>query len=88
VLNYIKEKMEVSNLRSYLAETGMSIKQLSEKICYNTEYLRQVARGNAIPSHRLARDIFNITGGVVKLKTKSDQANDSKTSNNDCNHDA
>ena len=78
--------MEVSNLRSYLAETGMSIRQLSDKIHYNAEYLRQVARGKAFPSFRLSRDIFNITGGVVKLKTKAEQANEGQTQNNECNH--
>lgn len=78
--------MQVSNLRSYLAETGMSIKQLSEMIEYNPEYIRQIARGHALPSHRLARDILKATNGVVKLKTKRDDANDSQKANNDHNN--
>lgn len=78
------ENMQVSNLRSYLAETGMSIKQLSEMIEYNPEYIRQIARGHALPSHRLARDILKVTNGVVKLKTKADKSTDSKTNDNQC----
>ncbi len=78
--------MEVSNLRSYLAETGMSIKQLSEMISYNPEYIRQIARGHASPSHRLARDILKVTNGVVKLQTKAKKSQKNQCENNE-NHD-
>jgi ribosome-binding protein aMBF1 (putative translation factor) len=74
--------MQVSNLRSYLAETGISIKQLSEMINYNAEYLRQIARGSVSPSHRLARDIFNVTGGVVKLQAKTKKPKENQTEHN------
>lgn len=63
--------MQVSNLKSYLAETGMSIKQLSELTNYSQEYLRQIARGKVLPSFRLSRDIFRATNGVINLPVRT-----------------
>ncbi len=75
--------MEVQNLKAYLANVGMTMQQLSEKVECNTRYLTRLATGELTPSKRLARDIYQATGGVVKLKTKRDYANDSKTDHND-----
>ncbi len=76
--------MEVQNLKAYLANVGMTMQQLSERVECNTRYLTRLATGELKPSKRLARDIYQATGGVVKLKTKSDYANESQTENNNC----
>lgn len=62
--------MIVTNLRSYLAEVGMSMKEFSQLVdCHHT-YLAQIAKGTKTAGRRLARDIEKATDGIIKLKTR------------------
>ncbi len=78
--------MEVQNLKSYLANVGMSIREFSEKVDCTQKYMSQLALGRLLPSKRLARDIFQATGGVVKLKTKADKTKENQTEHNENNN--
>lgn len=59
--------MQVTNLKAYLGEIGMTIKDFCEIIEYNHMYVSGVLNGRRLATHRLAREISRATGGVVKL---------------------
>lgn len=62
--------MQVTTLRSYLAETGMSYDDFGKLVDYHPRYLYAIAMGKKMPSEKLARNIFRATNGVIQLKTK------------------
>lgn len=78
--------MEVCNLRAYLANVGMSMKEFSDRINYNPSYLRMIAAGKVSPSFRLARDIRNATGGVVDLETQTKKGKKNQNEHNENNN--
>lgn len=77
--------MEVQNLKSYLANVGMTMKQFGDLINYNPHYIRQVAIGKITPSFRMARDIRNATNGIVDLQAQTKKSQKNESENND-NH--
>lgn len=78
--------MDNINLKAYLANVGMTMTQFCNLLDCNRSYMSSISSGKTIPGRRLARDIFNATNGVIQLKTKRDDANDSQTANNNDNH--
>jgi len=65
--------MEVTNLKSYLASVGMTMKDFAKKIDCQSQYLSVIANGNKHAGKRLAQAVFEATGGVVRLQTKKDK---------------
>ncbi len=65
--------MQVTNLRAYLANVGMTMKDFAKKIACNRTYLARIVSGDSYAGHRLAQDIFEATGGIIKMPTKNDQ---------------
>lgn len=68
--------MQVTNLRAYLCEIGMTVKDFCEIIEYNHMYVSGVLNGKRLATHRLAREISRATGGIVQIKAaprKKDQ---------------
>jgi transcriptional regulator with XRE-family HTH domain len=61
--------MEVTNLRAYLANIGMSMKQFADMLECDRTYMSLIANGRRLAGRRLAKDIEEATGGVIKLKT-------------------
>jgi DNA-binding transcriptional regulator YdaS (Cro superfamily) len=66
--------MEVRNLKAYLANVCMTAGEFAEIIDCTPSYVNQLANGTAIPSRRIARDIFKATEGVIKLETNPRKA--------------
>lgn len=75
--------MEVQNLKAYLANVGMTIREFSEKVDCSPRYLARLSSGELIPSKRLARDINQATNGIVKLKTKAENCKKSQGKNDE-----
>ncbi len=66
------------NLKAYLANEGMTLKDFSAKLQYTHCYISDVIHGRANPSKRLIRDISKATNGIVKLETKLRKNNDNE----------
>ena len=64
--------MQITNLRAYLIQVGMNMKQFAEKIGCNRCYLATLLSGKAYASARLSKDIFEATGGVIRMPTRKD----------------
>lgn len=62
--------METRNLKSYLADIGMTLKEFCEVLDCNYSHMCSVATGRLTPGKRLARDVFQATGGIVNLATR------------------
>jgi len=62
--------MEITNLKAYLAEIGMTIKEFCEVIECNDKYLSRLIHGKKRAGRRLAKDIYQATSGTIKLKTR------------------
>lgn len=60
--------MEITNLKAYLCQINMTVKDFCEIIDYNPTYLSHILNGRVLPGHRLARDINKATNGVVKIQ--------------------
>jgi hypothetical protein len=58
------------NLKSYLANIDMNIKDFAKKIGYNSMYISCVIHKKKIPSKRLSMAIEAATNGVVKIQSK------------------
>jgi hypothetical protein len=62
--------MEINNLKAYLANIGMTMKDFCEEIdCCHT-YMSAVVNGRAVAGHRLAKDIYDATDGTINLRTR------------------
>lgn len=59
--------MEVENLRAYLANINMTLKDFSLIIECDYRYLCTVASGKKRIGKRLARDIRQATDGIINL---------------------
>lgn len=70
------------NLKAYLATIGMTCGEFAEKLDVSGSYFSQIAKGNILPSRRLARQIEKLTEGQVKvsfsMKTKKVQLDEQK----------
>lgn len=60
--------MKVSNLKAYLANIGMTIKDFCVIIDCDHKYLSKIMTGKAKASHRLAKDIKEATDGLIVLE--------------------
>ena len=77
--------MDTLNLKAYLANIGMTMTDFCQKIDCDRTYLSSVSSGRVMPGRKLARNIFNATGGIIKLQTKTRKSDQNKTSHNECN---
>lgn len=68
--NRNRGSMEVENLKSYLANIGMKLKDFCELIDCDDKHMSNIMNGKKMAGHRLAKDVRDITGGVITLKTK------------------
>jgi transcriptional regulator with XRE-family HTH domain len=59
--------MQVTNLRSYLAEKNMTLKEFAKKLDYTYVYVSRVASGKVKPSSRMIRDINKLTDGIIDI---------------------
>lgn len=55
-------------LKQYLLENNMTLKELSEEIGYDKEYLSCIARGARFPGKKLKKTLFAFTQGDVTWK--------------------
>ena len=67
VILYKETKEKNMNLKAYLANINMSMKDFALSLGCNTRYLSQISSGKKIPSHRLAKDIEQATDGIIKI---------------------
>ncbi len=61
------------NLKAYLANIRMTIKDFAVHIGCNPVYLSRVLNEKLYPSARLSKDIYNETKGVVKIYTRKEK---------------
>ncbi len=59
--------MQVENLRSYLANIKMTVKDFAKMLECDAKYLSLIASGKRPVGKRLARDIHQATNGVISL---------------------
>ncbi len=74
--------MDKLNLKAYLANIGMTMTDFCHKIDCDRTYLSSVSSGRVMPGRKLARDIFNATGGIINLQTKAKKSQEHKCENN------
>ncbi len=55
------------NLKVYLAEKQLSVKNFAKIVGVHPNYISRIIPGKVTPSARLARDIEQETGGKVKI---------------------
>lgn len=78
--------MEVTNLKAYLANINFRMKDLAELLGCSTTHISRVISGKANASKKLAKEISDLTNGVIQLnikerkkyKRKSDKQESSK----------
>lgn len=52
-------------LKQYLLENNMTLKELAEEIGYDPEYISCVGRGSRFPGKKLKKTLFVFTNGLV-----------------------
>lgn len=62
--------MEVTNLKAYLANIGMTLKDFCEIIECDEKYMSNIMHGRRRAGPRLARDVRQATSGLIKLTTR------------------
>ena len=62
--------MEVINLKAFLANKCLTVKEFAKILDVEPQYLSAVANGKKTPGRKLARDIEKATNGVIKLTPK------------------
>ncbi len=62
--------MEVENLKAYLANINMTVKDFGEIIDCDPKYLSRLMNGKKYPSKRLSKDIRLATDGIIDLPTR------------------
>ena len=80
--------MKVENLKAYLANIKMTLKDFCEIIDCDEKYMSKVMNGHLNAGHRLAKDVKQATSGLIKLKTrvrKKDLRNQKKQQDNKSN---
>ncbi len=64
------DAMEVTNLKAYLANIGMSLKDFCEIIECDDKHMSHVMNGKKRAGHRLAKDVRQATSGLINLETR------------------
>lgn len=59
--------MEVRNLRAYLANIGMQMKDFAKLVDCHPTYLSHIVTGRRMAGNRLAKDIRQATNGIISL---------------------
>ncbi len=67
--------MEITNLKAYLYNMGLTFVDFGVIVESNPLWLSRIASGKAYASRRLARDVYQATGGVIQLKTRPLKSN-------------
>lgn len=62
--------MEVLNLKAYLANIGMKLKDFCEILDVNDKYMSKIMNGHRHAGHRLAKDVRLATDNIIHLRTK------------------
>lgn len=62
--------MQVENLKSYLANIGMTLKDFCELIDCDDKHMSNIIHGKKMASHRLAKDVKEATSGLISLPTR------------------
>ena len=62
--------MEVKNLKAYLANKGITLKDFCESLDCDDGHLSKIMHGHKTASHRLAKDVREATEGLIELKTR------------------
>ncbi len=62
--------MEVRNLKAYLANIGMTLKDFCEIIDCDDKHMSKIMNGHKNAGHRLAKDVRLATDGLINLKTR------------------
>jgi len=60
--------MEVENLKAYLANINMTVKDFCEILECDNKHLSRIMNGKQSPGKRLAKDIRLATNGIIDLK--------------------
>jgi hypothetical protein len=63
--------MEVRNLKAYLANIRMTASEFAQIVQCSPSYIHQLANETAIPSRRIAKDIYHATDGVIQLTCRT-----------------
>ena len=67
--------MEIKNLKAYLANIDMTLRDFSEIIECSPEHLSRVVKGKTMASPRLAKDIREATSGLINPTSRSRKRN-------------
>lgn len=59
--------MQVTNLRAYLVNINMTMKQFARLIGYSPQYICAVLRGDQKPSECMVRAVKKETHGIIDL---------------------
>ncbi len=62
--------MEVCNLKAYLANIGLSLRDFCEIIDCDDKHMSKVMNGHKNAGHRLAKDVKQATNGLIQLPTR------------------
>lgn len=62
--------MEVTNLKAYLANIGLTLKDFCEIIDIDDKHMSKIIHGHKNAGHRLAKDVREMTDGIILLKTR------------------
>lgn len=62
--------MKVENLKAYLANINMTLKDFCEIIDCDDKHMSKVMHGHKMAGHRLAKDVKEVTGGLIALNTR------------------
>lgn len=62
--------MQVTNLKAYLANIGLSLKDFCEIIDCDDKHMSKIMHGHKNASHRLAKDVREATDGLIQLQTR------------------
>ena len=60
--------MEVVNLKAYLMNIGMTIRDFSASIGKHESYVSRLIHGQSVPGKKTAEAIYKATNGVITLK--------------------
>lgn len=62
--------MNINNLKAYVANNNMTLKQFAQSIGFSPQYLSNICRGTSTPGRWLVYAVKNATNGVVDLQEK------------------
>ena len=62
--------MEVNNLKAYLANVGMTMKEFCRMIDCDHTYMSAVVNGRVTAGRRLAKDVRVATDGIIRLESR------------------